>query len=91
MVSVGRRKVREAIATEEGPVLLGDIADSGGAGTLVTAPQYSAELIKQKARGAVIGNIADQPQFKRRESRNWKRGDSHGWRKNRLFPYANRA
>ncbi|MBM4258731.1 MAG: M81 family metallopeptidase [Deltaproteobacteria bacterium] len=58
MVSV-EEAVREAIATEEGPVLLGDIADSGGAGTPGDGTAILAELIKQKARGAVIGNIAD--------------------------------
>ena len=58
MVSV-EDAVREAIATEEGPVLLGDIADSGGAGTPGDGTAILAELIKQKARGAVIGNIAD--------------------------------
>ena len=58
MVSV-EDAVREAIATEEGPVVLGDIADSGGAGTPGDGTAILAELIRQKARGAVIGNIAD--------------------------------
>ncbi len=51
--------VREAIATDEGPVVLGDVADSGGAGTPGDGTAILAELLKQNARGAVIGNIAD--------------------------------
>jgi microcystin degradation protein MlrC len=51
--------VREAIAAEEGPVVLGDVADSGGAGTPGDGTAILAELLKQNARGAVIGNIAD--------------------------------
>ena len=58
MVSV-EDAVREAVATDEGPVLLGDIADSGGAGTPGDGTAILAELIRQKARGAVVGNIAD--------------------------------
>ena len=82
MVSV-EDAVREAIATEEGPVLLGDIADSGGAGTPGDGTAILAELIKQKARGAVIGNIADCSGSARgSEGRDWKRRHSHGWRKN---------
>jgi microcystin degradation protein MlrC len=51
--------VRESIATDEGPVVLGDVADSGGAGTPGDGTAILAELLKQNARGAVIGNIAD--------------------------------
>jgi microcystin degradation protein MlrC len=51
--------VREAIATDEDPVVLGDVADSGGAGTPGDGTAILAELLKQNARGAVIGNIAD--------------------------------
>jgi microcystin degradation protein MlrC len=51
--------VREAIATDENPVVLGDVADSGGAGTPGDGTAILAELLKQNARGAVIGNIAD--------------------------------
>ncbi|HKV53306.1 MAG TPA: M81 family metallopeptidase [Candidatus Binataceae bacterium] len=51
--------VREAIACEEGPVILGDLADSGGAGTPGDGTAILAELLKQNARGAVVGNIAD--------------------------------
>jgi len=58
MVSV-EDAVREAIATEKGPVVLGDLADSGGAGTPGDGTALLAELLKQKAKGAVIGNIAD--------------------------------
>jgi microcystin degradation protein MlrC len=58
MVSV-EDAVSEAIATDEGPVVLGDLADSGGAGTPGDGTAILAELLKQKARGAVVGNIAD--------------------------------
>ena len=58
MVSVADA-VREAIETEEGPVVLGDLADSGGAGTPGDGTALLAEFIKQNAKGAVIGNIAD--------------------------------
>lgn len=58
MVSV-EDAVREAIETENGPVVLGDLADSGGAGTPGDGTALLAELIKQKAKSAVIGNIAD--------------------------------
>ena len=58
MVSV-EEAVREAIATEVGPVILGDLADSGGAGTPGDGTAILAEFIKQGVRGAVIGNIAD--------------------------------
>jgi microcystin degradation protein MlrC len=58
MVSI-QDAVSEAIATEDGPVVLGDLADSGGAGTPGDGTALLAELIKQKATGAVIGNIAD--------------------------------
>jgi microcystin degradation protein MlrC len=51
--------VAEAIASDEGPVVLGDLADSGGAGTPGDGTAILAELIKQKAKGAVVGNIAD--------------------------------
>ncbi len=51
--------VREAVDTEEGPVVLGDLADSGGAGTPGDGTAILAEFIKQNAKGAVIGNIAD--------------------------------
>jgi microcystin degradation protein MlrC len=51
--------VRDAIATDEGPVVLGDLADSGGAGTPGDGTAILAELLRQNARGAVVGNIAD--------------------------------
>jgi len=51
--------VREAIATDENPVVLGDVADSGGAGTPGDGTAILAELLKQNARGAAVGNIAD--------------------------------
>ena len=51
--------VREAIAADETPVVLGDLADSGGAGTPGDGTAILAELLKQNARGAVVGNIAD--------------------------------
>jgi microcystin degradation protein MlrC len=58
MVSV-EEAVREANATDETPVVLGDLADSGGAGTPGDGTAILAELLKHNARGAVIGNIAD--------------------------------
>lgn len=58
MVSV-EDAVREAVETDEGPVVLGDLADSGGAGTPGDGTALLAELLKQNAKGAVIGNIAD--------------------------------
>ncbi|MGH7934503.1 MAG: M81 family metallopeptidase [Candidatus Binataceae bacterium] len=58
MVSV-QDAVREAIESKEGPVVLGDLADSGGAGTPGDGTALLAELIRQNAKGAVIGNIAD--------------------------------
>lgn len=51
--------VREAIATDENPVILGDLADSGGAGTPGDGTAILAELLKQNARGAVIGSVVD--------------------------------
>jgi len=51
--------VREAIETSEGPVVLGDLADSGGAGTPGDGTALLAELLKQNAQSAVVGNIAD--------------------------------
>ncbi len=51
--------VREAIASDETPVVLGDVADSGGAGTPGDGTAILAELLKHNARGAVVGNIAD--------------------------------
>ena len=47
MVSV-EEAVREAIDTDEGPVVLGDLADSGGAGTPGDGTAILAELLKQK-------------------------------------------
>ena len=58
MVPVGDA-VREAIATDEAPVVLGDLADSGGAGTPGDGTAILAELLKQNARDAVVGHIAD--------------------------------
>jgi microcystin degradation protein MlrC len=58
MVSV-EDAVREAIETAEGPVVLGDLADSGGAGTPGDRTALLGELLRQNARGAVVGNIAD--------------------------------
>jgi microcystin degradation protein MlrC len=51
--------VSEAIETDEGPVVLGDLADSGGAGTPGDGTAILAELLKQNAKRAVVGNIAD--------------------------------
>jgi microcystin degradation protein MlrC len=51
--------VREAIDGAEPPVVLGDLADSGGAGTPGDGTAILAELLKQNAQGAVVGNIVD--------------------------------
>ena len=51
--------VREAIETDDGLVVLGDLADSGGAGTPGDGTAVLAELLKQNARSAVISNIVD--------------------------------
>ena len=51
--------VREAMESEDGPVVLGDLADSGGAGTPGDGTVLLAELLKQNATGAVLGNIVD--------------------------------
>ena len=45
--------------TDEGLVVLGDLADSGGAGTPGDGTAILAELLKQNAQRAVVGNIAD--------------------------------
>jgi microcystin degradation protein MlrC len=58
MVSV-QEAVNEAIQTDDGPVVLGDLADSGGAGTPGDGTALLVELLKQKAQRAVIGSIAD--------------------------------
>ena len=58
MVSV-EEAVREAMDSDVGPVILGDLADSGGAGTPGDGTAILAELFKQNAKGAVVGNIAD--------------------------------
>jgi microcystin degradation protein MlrC len=58
MVSV-ENAVREAMETDTGSVVLGDLADSGGAGTPGDGTALLAEFLKQNAKGAVIGNIAD--------------------------------
>ena len=51
--------VREAIETDDGLVVLGDLADSGGAGTPGDGTVLLAELLKQNAKGAVVSNIID--------------------------------
>jgi microcystin degradation protein MlrC len=51
--------VHEAIETEDGLVVLGDLADSGGAGTPGDGTVLLAELLQQNAESAVISNIAD--------------------------------
>jgi microcystin degradation protein MlrC len=58
MVSV-EEAVDEAIQTDEGPVVLGDLADSGGAGTPGDGTALLAEMLKRNAQRAVIGSIAD--------------------------------
>jgi microcystin degradation protein MlrC len=51
--------VREAIDTKDGPIVLGDLADSGGAGTPGDGTAILAELLRHNAQRAVVGNIAD--------------------------------
>jgi microcystin degradation protein MlrC len=53
MVSV-EDAVREAVAMEQGPVVLGDLADSMGTGGTGESTAILAELLKQKAKSAVI-------------------------------------
>ncbi|MBV1907238.1 MAG: M81 family metallopeptidase [Pseudomonadales bacterium] len=50
--------IREAMELE-GLVILGDLADSGGAGTPGDGTAVLAELLRQNASNAVIGNIVD--------------------------------
>jgi microcystin degradation protein MlrC len=51
--------VREAMQTDAWPVVLGDVADSGGAGTPGDGTALLEELLKQNATGAVIGHLVD--------------------------------
>jgi microcystin degradation protein MlrC len=51
--------VREAIQTDDWPVVLGDVADSGGAGTPGDGTALLEELLKQGAKSAVIGHLVD--------------------------------
>jgi microcystin degradation protein MlrC len=51
--------VREAMQTDDWPVVLGDVADSGGAGTPGDGTALLEELLKQGAKGAVIGHLVD--------------------------------
>ena len=86
MVSV-EDAVREAIATDEGPVVLGDLADSGGAGTPGDGTAILAELLKQNARGAVIGNIADPDAVQERDCGGSRQaGDPYRRRQGRQVP-----
>jgi microcystin degradation protein MlrC len=45
--------------TDAWPVVLGDVADSGGAGTPGDGTALLEELLKQNAKGAVIGHLVD--------------------------------
>jgi microcystin degradation protein MlrC len=51
--------VREAMLSDEWPVVLGDVADSGGAGTPGDGTALLEEILKQGAKGAVIGHLVD--------------------------------
>ena len=51
--------VREAIDTDAWPVVLGDVADSGGAGTAGDGTAILRELLEQNAQDAVIGHLVD--------------------------------
>jgi microcystin degradation protein MlrC len=51
--------VREAMETDAWPVVLGDVADSGGAGTAGDGTALLRELLEQGAHGVVIGHLVD--------------------------------
>ena len=58
MVSV-EDGVAEALASDEAPVIIGDLSDSGGAGTPGDGTALLAELLRLGARSTVIGSIVD--------------------------------
>ena len=58
MVSV-EDAVAEAMASDTAPVIIGDLSDSGGAGTPGDGTALLAELLRRGARSAVIGSIVD--------------------------------
>ncbi len=51
--------VREAMETDAWPVVLGDVADSGGAATTGDGTAILQELLQQGAQDAVIGHLVD--------------------------------
>ena len=51
--------VHEAMETDAWPVVLGDVADSGGAGTAGDGTAILRELLEQNAKDAVIGHLVD--------------------------------
>ena len=58
MVSV-EEGVAEAMAADDGLVIMGDLSDSGGAGTPGDGTALLAAFLQQDARGVVIGSIVD--------------------------------
>ncbi len=51
--------VREAMETDAWPMVLGDVSDSGGAGTTGDGTAILRELLEQGAQDAVIGHLMD--------------------------------
>ena len=58
MVSV-EEGVAEAMAADDGLVIMGDLSDSGGAGTPGDGTALLAAFLQKKAQGVVIGSIVD--------------------------------
>ena len=58
MVTV-EEAVAEALALDDGLVILGDLSDSGGAGTPGDGTALLAAFLRHDARGVVIGSIMD--------------------------------
>lgn len=58
MVSV-EEAVAEALAADDGLVIMGDLSDSGGAGTPGDGTALLAAFLQADARGVVIGSIMD--------------------------------
>lgn len=51
--------VAEALAADDGLVIMGDLGDSGGAGTPGDGTALLAAFLREDARGVVIGSIMD--------------------------------
>lgn len=52
--------IREAMETDEWPVVIGDIADSGGAATTGDGTAVLRALLELGATGAVVGHLTDR-------------------------------